>query len=403
MSKKKLFNDPIYGLISFPFEIIYDLIAHPYFQRLRRISQMGMSDMVYPGARHTRFQHALGATHLTLRALNVLLSKNINITKEEKEATCISILLHDIGHGPFSHTLENTILDIHHEDISVKFMEVLNEEFDGRLSLALSIYKNDYPKKFLHQLVSSQLDMDRMDYLIRDSYFTGVAEGVIGYDRIISMLHVSENELVIEEKGIHSVEKFLVSRRIMYWQVYLHKTSLAAERMLIKLFHRVRDLYQQGEKLDLPKSLKFFLENRIGKSELMNSPREILNHFSGLDDIDIWTTIKKCSGNQDFILNYLSSCILERKLFKIIFSDTAFDSDFIEETRQKIVAHLNVDKDHSKYLLIHGKESNQAYTTRKDEIIILNNNGSVSSISDMAEKFINTNLIIKYFLCYPRY
>ncbi len=403
MSKKKIFNDPIYGLIRFPYEIIYDLIEHPFFQRLRRISQMGFSDMVYPGARHTRFQHALGATHLTLRAMDTLQDKGIDISEEEKEATSIAILLHDIGHGPFSHTLENSILNIHHEEISVELMKLMNEDLNGQMNLAIQIYQNKYHKSFLHQLVSSQLDMDRMDYLIRDSYFTGVAEGVIGYDRIISMLNVVDNSLVVEEKGIHSVEKFLVSRRIMYWQVYLHKTGMAAEHMLIKFFNRCKDLNNQGVELPLVENLMFFMKNKIGIDELRRNPRKILTKFCLLDDVDVLSSLKNFIDYQDFILSYLSKCILQRKLFKIIFNDVAFERDFIEQHRQKIVSSLNVDLEKTKYLLIHGTESNQAYTTRKDEILILKKNGTVRPISGLTEKIADTNVIVKYFLCYPRF
>ena len=288
MSRKKIFNDPVYGFTTVPYGIIFDLVEHPYFQRLRRIKQLSLTHYVYPGALHTRFHHALGALHLMQRTIDVLKSKGIQISPEEEEAVCIAILLHDIGHGPFSHTLERTLIDISHEEISILFMEDLNRVFDGKLSLAIEIFKDNYSKKFLHQLVSSQLDMDRMDYLNRDSFFTGVSEGVIGYDRIIEMLTVCNNELAVEEKGVYSIEKFLIARRLMYWQVYLHKTVLSAELLLIQILKRAKELVQNGVKLPVSERLNFFLSRNFTKKNYLSDKNSLLKNFSKLDDDDIF-------------------------------------------------------------------------------------------------------------------
>ena len=319
MAKKKIFNDPVYGLVSFKYEILYDIIDHRYFQRLRRITQLGLTHYVYPGALHTRFHHAIGALHLMTMALQVLSEKGIEISEEEEQGVCLAILLHDVGHGPYSHALEHHIINVHHEDLSLWFMEKLNDEFDGKLSLAIEIFKDNYHKKFLHELVSSQLDMDRMDYLIRDSYYTGVAEGVIGYDRIIKMLNVANGHLVVEEKGVYSIEKFLVARRLMYWQVYLHKTVLSAEQMLIKLLRRVKKLLLENVKVFLPDNVKELLLvdfESVDKELIIN---RYLDLYAQIDDVDILYLIKQNIDSEDYLLSYMCKSLLERKLFKIYF------------------------------------------------------------------------------------
>ncbi|MBT3545979.1 MAG: HD domain-containing protein, partial [Saprospiraceae bacterium] len=335
LSKKKLFNDPIYGFITFPFDILYDIIEHPYFQRLRRISQQGLSHLVYPGAMHTRFHHALGALHLTCEAVNTLRSKNIDITDEEFEGVCLAILLHDIGHGPFSHALENNILPFHHEEMSLAIMEMLNVEFNGKLNLGIEIFKGNYHKSFLHELISGQIDMDRLDYLNRDSFFTGVAEGVVSYDRIITMLNVRDNRLVIEEKGIYSIEKFLVARRFMYWQVYLHKTGIAAEQMLIAFMKKLKNEYPKGgtEYISIPLMKLFELSE---KKDNRITP-ELIESFCKVDDTDIVYTLKIQGDNSDKVLQYLSDSILNRVLFKVALQNEAITEEIIQNTRSQLL------------------------------------------------------------------
>jgi HD superfamily phosphohydrolase len=393
MNKRKIFNDPVYGFIRFPFDFLYDIIDHPYFQRLRRISQMGLSHYVYPGALHTRFHHALGALHLMTRAINTLRDKGIAISDEEYEAVCCAILLHDIGHGPFSHALEGEIIAVHHEDLSLAYMEELNKEFDGRLSLAIDIFKNTYSKEYLHQLVSSQLDMDRMDYLNRDSFFTGVAEGVIGYDRIIAMLNVVDNQLVVEEKGIYSIEKFLVARRIMYWQVYLHQASVAAESMLI-LFYKT--LKKSGKTVSSA-SLNYFLNSN---STSLN--KEVIDNHSVIDDIDILYTIKESANSDHFLLKFLSKAILERKLFRCHVSNKAFDSDFKDNVRQKLTEHYAIATIDASKLIREGKEEKFAYDRNDNEIVILKKNGSTADFSEISGIKVESRNSIKYFLCHPK-
>ena len=337
MATKKILNDPVYGFISIPYGILFDLIEHPYFQRLRRIKQVSLTHYVYPGALHTRFHHALGALHLMIQAIDTLRSKGAEITEEEATAAYISILLHDIGHGPFSHTLENTLINnLHHERISELFMEELNEQFDGQLDLAIQVFKDQYPKKFLHQLVSSQLDMDRMDYLNRDSFFTGVHEGVIGYDRIIKMLAVHDDELVVEQKGIYSVEKFLIARRLMYWQVYLHKTVLSAEQMLVQALGRARDLLIQGKELFVPENLRFFISHQHSEADFLADKKNFLEHFAALDDNDIAFAIKSWARCDDRLLAFYSASLANRRLFRLEFHDQAFSTEYIQEIEQRI-------------------------------------------------------------------
>ncbi|HEY0896678.1 MAG TPA: HD domain-containing protein, partial [Sphingobacteriaceae bacterium] len=323
MNKKKIINDPVYGFITIPTDLIYDLIEHPYFQRLRYIKQLGMTHLVYPGALHTRFHHALGAMHLMKLAIETLRSKGHEITAEEEEAASIAILLHDIGHGPFSHALEHTIVTgIAHEHISTLLMDKLNHQFGGRLELALEIFNKRYYKSFLHQLVSGQLDLDRMDYLNRDSFFTGVSEGVISSDRIIKMLDAAGGQLVIEEKGIYSIEKFLIARRLMYWQVYLHKTVIGAEQMLVKILERAKELAVGGKRLFATPCFGHFLNHSVTREEFMGDP-EHLKHFSALDDHDIFTSIKVWANDDDLILSRLCRQLIRRDLYKVEISTQA--------------------------------------------------------------------------------
>ena len=352
-SKKraKIINDPIYGFIEVDKGIINDLINHKYFQRLRRISQLGLSYLVYPGAQHTRFQHAIGSLHLMNKALNQLENKGHKISKQEKEGVKIAILLHDIGHCPFSHALERTIVkDISHEQLTLIYMHKLNEKFNGKLSLAIKIFENKYERKFLNQLVSSQLDMDRLDYLKRDSFFTGVTEGNIGVDRIISMLDIKDDRLVIEEKGIYSIEKFIIARRLMYWQVYLHKTVLSAENMLIQILNRAKYLYKNSKKIYLSPDLKRFIENNFSFDEFIKDD-SILENFSRLDDYEIYACLKYWIKNEDFVLSNLSQKILDRDLLKIRIQKTKFNKKIISEYRSNMMKKENINLNESKYFI----------------------------------------------------
>ncbi len=402
MNKRKIINDPVYGFITIPFDIIYDLLEHKWFQRLRRIKQLALTHYVYPGALHTRFHHALGALHLTGQAIDVLRSKGVEITNEEAEAVSIAILLHDIGHGPFSHALEHTLMNIHHEELSILFMEKLNEEFNGKLDLAIRIFNNKYPKKYLHQLVSGQLDMDRMDYLNRDSFFTGVHEGVIGYHRIIKMLAVADNELVVEEKGLYSIDRFLTARRLMYWQVYLHKTTLVAEQMLIKVLRRAKELSLGQGVRTASESLNFFLSQGLSNRDLRKRGDEIIGHFSQLDDTDIIMALKGFAKEDDFLLFYLSNGLLYRKLFRIEMQNTEFSSDYLKEIRQNIAANFQYKDVDINALISFGQESNTTYSTKKDEIKILLKNGKVVPISKVGTLNIPQEIITRFYLCYPK-
>ena len=398
----KILNDPIYGLIEIPYGIIYDLMEHRYYQRLRRINQLGFTQYVYPGATHTRFNHTLGALHLMQKAIRTLLAKGIEISAEEAEAACIAILLHDIGHGPFSHCLEYNLLPIEHEELSIAFMEKLNEEFAGRLSLAIRIFKNDYHKKFLHQLLSGQLDMDRMDYLTRDSFFTGVLEGVVGYDRIIKMLNVHNGELVIEHKGLYSVESFLVSRRLMYWQVYLHKTVVCAGEMTIAAIKRARALVRSGASFNLSKSLNFFLAGDFSKDSLHSDRDLILHHFSRLDDTDILTALKAFRESDDFVLSFLSQSLVSRKLFRVKMQTEPFSDDFIASIKEKTFKQFSISESDIDYLVFGGQESNKAYVTGSKEIMIKLPSGEVKPMSEWSEYHIPGREVVKHFVCYPK-
>jgi uncharacterized protein len=401
-NKVKIFNDPVYGFIAFPKpSILLDVIDHPYFQRLRRIAQTALTYYVYPGAHHTRFHHALGAYHLMSQAVELLRQKGVDITDLEAEGVCLAILMHDIGHGPFSHALEHTIIDIHHEDLSLLFMQALNEIFQGKLEVAMAIFQDNYPKKFLHQLVSGQLDMDRLDYLNRDSFFTGVSEGVVGSDRIIKMLNVSNGELVVEEKGIYSIEKFLIARRLMYWQVYLHKTVLSAEQMLIRVLRRAKSLITEGVKVEAFGHLEYFLNILPTIADNRNT-KDLIQHFAKLDDYDIIASLKLWSDHNDFILSHLASSILNRKLFKLELQNKPFEGDYIENIRHKVLEHIPA-KTNINYLVFTGIESNQTYNKSKDEIKILFKNGEVRSITESMDYELHSKITSKYYLCYSKF
>lgn len=393
----KIFNDPVYGFVSVPHGILLDLIDHRYFQRLRRIRQVGLSPYVYPGALHTRFHHALGALHLMQEAIEVLRGKGVDISEAEAEAVCIAILLHDIGHGPYSHALEHTIVNLHHEELSLIIMQELNREFGGALELAIRIFTKQHEKPFLHQLVSGQLDMDRLDYLNRDSFFTGVSEGVIGYDRIIKMLAVFDDHLVVEEKGIYSLEKFLIARRLMYWQVYLHKTGVAAEQMLIHLLQRARELAMQGVELEASRDLRWFL---YMPHDTNAQPEELLPHYVRLDDTDITASVKYWADTDDFVLSFLSKGLLERKLFRLEWHASPVDADYAEHLTSDLRARFGPE--HLPYLLYQGSSSNRAYDEEKDPIFILFKNNSIKPLSKCSDVPLHTQAVTKYFICYPK-
>lgn len=410
-NKKKIVNDPVHGFISIQHPIVFDLIEHPYFQRLRNIKQLGLTYLVYPGANHNRFQHALGALHLMNEAIATLRSKGHSISDEEAEAANIAILLHDIGHGPFSHSLEYSIAkDISHEAISRCFMQWLNKEMKGGLGMAIDVFDDNYPKRFLHQLVSSQLDMDRLDYLRRDSFFSGVTEGTVGVERIIKMLNVVNDQLVVEAKGIYSVEKFLIARRLMYWQVYLHKTVVAAEQVLIKMLQRARELVQLGEDLFATPSLKYFLQNEVSLndftySETLDRPSAALTHFSNLDDNDIMIAAKMWQSHRDFVLSTLASMLVNRKLLKVELKNFPFDSDRIEVIKSKAITSNPNFINRIDYFVFSDSVSNNAYKSNDDSIKILYNNGDLVDIAT-ASDILNTQALSaevkKYFLCYPK-
>lgn len=401
-NKLKIFNDPIYGFISIPSELIYDLVQHRYFQRLRRISQMGLSYLVYPGAHHTRFHHALGCMHLMQKAIETLRQKGIKISTDEEQALYVAILLHDIGHGPFSHAMEHSIVNIHHEDISILFMNKLNQEFNGQLSLAIEIFKGNYHRNFLHQLISGQLDMDRMDYLKRDSFYSGVAEGNINSERLIQMLNVVDDNLVIDEKGIYSVEKFLVARRLMYWQAYLHKTSIVAEQMLMKALQRAKELTETGMTLPCGSAFSFFLENKIDQTNFNDN---VLEKFSKLDDYDLVSALKEWQNSDDYVLSRLSQMILNRDLLKIEISTEKISKDRITELQNLYAQKENITNKESKYFVFKGKISNKAYDKKSEPILILDKNGSTTDLISASDKSYLKSLteeVSKYYICYPK-
>jgi HD superfamily phosphohydrolase len=405
LNKKKIINDPVYGFISVPTDLIFDLIEHPYFQRLRHIKQLGMTHLVYPGALHTRFHHALGAMHLMGLAIETLRYKGQIITAAEEEAVTIAILLHDIGHGPFSHALEQIIVDgLWHEDISVMLMDKLNKQFDGRLTMAVSIFNNTYPKKFLHQLVGSQLDMDRLDYLNRDSFFTGVSEGVISSDRIIKMLNVVDDNIVVEEKGIYSIEKFLVARRLMYWQVYLHKTVIAAEQLLAKILKRAREMALQGHQLICTPALNHFLINSIN-SDMFISEGDNLETFAGLDDTDVMAAVKVWAGSSDFVLAKLCRDLVHRNLYHVDITNELTPEKLVNDLTQKAVNKFGITRYEASYFVFTDVVRNNAYRVGDGSIRILMKDGTIKDITAASD---NSNLealaktVKKYILCYDK-
>lgn len=405
-NKRKIINDPVHGFISIQSELIYDLINHPYFQRLRRIKQLGMAEFVYPGALHTRFHHALGAMHLMEVALNTIKQKGTVITDEEWEAAQIAILLHDIGHGPMSHALEATILNgIAHEKISLMFMMELNQIFKGKLDLAVQIFSDTYHRRFFHQLVASQLDIDRLDYLQRDCFFTGVSEGIIGGDRILKMLTVHEDKLTVEEKGIYSIENFLTARRLMYWQVYFHKTNISADRMLIQIIKRAKYLARKNNEIPSTSNLAFFLTQKATLQDFYEHP-EYLQAFATLDDYDIWGAIKMWVNHKDKVLSTLSRNLLNRHLFKVKITEEKVSKNFLKEKEEKILKKLNLKQKDVKYFLLNGVISNEAYLSKKDKINILTKKGEILDIaqaSDLPNIKALRKIVKKYYVCWLTY
>ena len=405
MNKKKIINDPVYGFISIPSALIYDLISHPYFQRLRYIKQLGMTHLVYPGALHTRFHHAIGAMHLMGLALEVLRNKGHQVTAAEEEAATIAILLHDIGHGPFSHALEHTLVNgIKHEDISLLMMDQLNEEFEGRLTPAINVFKGKYHRNFFCQLISGQLDLDRMDYLNRDSFFTGVSEGVISFDRIIKMFNVVDDQLVIEEKGIYSIEKFLIARRLMYWQVYLHKTVIAAEQLLVKILERAKELASNGVDLFATPALQHFLKNDVSEHNFFEDENHLLQ-FSKLDDQDIYAAIKVWENHADLILSKLCKMLNSRKLYKVEISNEEPLAERIDRLTAQTAVALNLDDDDVAYFVFTDTIRNRAYNAGNSNINILMKNNELVDIakaSDLSNLESLDKTVKKHILCYTR-
>ncbi len=406
MSKKKIINDPVFGFINIPNDFLYQIIQHPLLQRLNRIRQLGLASFVYPGAQHTRLHHSIGAMYLMDEAIKNLHLKGHDITPDEANGAMAAILMHDIGHGPFSHVLEHTLTSgIHHEEFSLALMQKLNEELDGGLELAISIFKDEYPKKYLHQLVSGQLDVDRLDYLRRDSFFTGVTEGNIGSARIIKMLDLYNDRLVVESKGIYSIENFLMARRLMYWQVYLHKTSIAAEKMLIKTLTRAKELTDQGVDLFASPSLKYFFKHTINKTYFNSNREEVLTNFVNLDDNDIWCALKVWANHEDKILSTLSQGLIYRKLFKIKLSAEPFTQDQLEKCTEEYVDKMCISKHEASYLFSTGSVTTNMYNEADDSIDIMYNDGTIKDISE-ASDMLNIQLLSKkvekYYLCYLR-
>jgi uncharacterized protein len=406
LSNRKIFNDPVYGFISVNDDLLFNIIEHPFFQRLRRIKQLGLTHMVYPGALHTRFHHAMGAMFLMGEAIEVLRSKGHEISDEEAQAVNIAILLHDIGHGPYSHALENCIVyDISHEQISRLFMDRMNEQFEGKLSLAIDIFRNKYRKKFLHQLVSSQLDVDRLDYLKRDSFFTGVSEGVISTERIIKMMDVVKDELVIEAKGIYSIEKFIIARRLMYWQVYLHKTVLAAEYLLVKLLQRARWLADKNVELFCTPALKEFLYHKYSLVDFEKN-KSLLDVFSRLDDYDIFTSVKAWCVHEDKILSELCGNLVNRHLYHAELQNRPFPEKQMDEIRKKVAEKFKCRLQDAQYYVFSGKVENYTYSHLNSKINILMKDGSTLDITEASDQLNVSALskpVTKYFLCRPKF
>ncbi len=405
MNKRKILNDPVYGFINIPNDLTFDIIEHRYVQRLRRIKQLGLSDLVYPGALHTRFHHALGAMDLMRRALNSIEEKGIKISPEERQASLLAILLHDVGHGPFSHTLEFSLFNkVSHEQVSIWMMQRLNDEFNGALDLTLAIFQNTYSRPFLHQLVSSQLDIDRLDYLKRDSFFTGVYEGSIGSERIIKMLNVADEHLVVDAKGIYSIENFLSARRLMYWQVYLHKTAVCAEVMLIRLMKRAKKLVQKGEAVQATPALTLFLEQDISTEEFLDDP-DILEIYALLDDNDIWGSMKFWIDHDDLVLRKLSQMLLNRNLLGISFSNQEIGRIVTDDLVQKTASAWNIAESEAKYFVKTGSVSNSAYIASGQSIRILRKSGEVVDVaeaSDLPNVKAMSQVVKKHYLCAPK-
>lgn len=404
-NKRKIINDPVYGFINTSTDLVFDIIQHPYFQRLRRIKQLGLTDLVYPGALHTRFHHALGAMHLMGEALKNLKDKNHFISDEEFEAAQIAILLHDIGHGPFSHVLEATLLnEVHHEQISKRVMELLNVEFKGQLEMAIKMFTDNYHRKFFNQLISSQLDIDRLDYLNRDSFFTGVSEASIGAERIIKMLNIVDDKIVVEQKGIYSIENFLNARRFMYWQVYLHKTAIVAEEMLIQIIKRAKYLAKTTDTVETLPNLLFFIKNEINL-DIFKNTIEIVDRFLMLDDYDIWAAIKLWVSHPDYTLSTLCKNLLNRNLFKIKLSDEPFGKLEIENIKKEILKNKNIDNQTLEYFFIENTATNSAYQNSNQNINILTNDGQIIEITDASDlptiKALS-NIVKKYYVCWPK-
>lgn len=408
LNKKKIINDPVFGFINLQSELIFDLIEHPYLQRLRRIKQLGLSYLVYPGANHSRFEHALGASHLIQQAITVLRLKGHEITEEEADAVTVAILLHDIGHAPFSHVLENTLAEIPHEEISLLLMDKLNEQFDGRLDLAIKIFRNKYKKHFLHQLVAGQLDMDRLDYLSRDSFFTGVAEGVVGIDRIIKMLNVWNDQLAVDLKGIYSIEKFLIARRLMYWQVYLHKTVVSAEFLLLNVLKRAKELVLSGTDIFATPTLKVFLQNNFTSENLRSNTlingKSVLDWFVLLDDNDIMTSVKEWQSQTDPVLSALSQRLIQRKLFKVTLNSRPVSKKWKEEMLYRITQEITGNAALSPYFLMTGEITNNAYNRHTEKIKILFKNGEVKNMEKASDinLAVFTKTVRKFFVCFPK-
>lgn len=404
--KPKIINDPVYGFVTIQHPILLDIINHPYFQRLRRIKQLGLTNLVYPGALHTRFHHAIGAMHLMQQAIHTLRSKGIHISNQEEKASLIAILLHDIGHGPFSHALEHTIVpSVSHETLSSLLMQELNRQFNGQLTLAITIFEDQYERNFFHQLVSSQLDTDRLDYLLRDSFFTGVSEGIIGTDRIIKMLTVVNDKLVVEQKGIYSIEKFLIARRLMYWQVYLHKTVLSAENMLVHILLRAKELERKYHAdLFATPSLKFFLKNNVSQYDFQNNPK-VLAHFVSLDDYDVMASIKVWTQSDDFILSALCQKFIQRQLFRTILQKDKIPQTLVKSVKTKLhKKYPSLKPNELKYFFINSSVDNSAYLKNKFKIEIYDG----KNLKDIATASDNFNIkalskkVTKYFLCYDK-
>lgn len=405
MNKKKIINDPVYGFITIHSGLIFDIIDHPYFQRLRRIKQLGLTELVYPGAHHTRFHHAIGAMHLMTETLENLKTKGVAISDEEHQATLIAILLHDVGHGPFSHALESTLLkDVEHESISHLTIVKLNDEFEGRLSMSIEIFLGAYRRQFFNQLVSSQLDIDRLDYLKRDSYFTGVSEGTIGAERIIKMLDVKDDELVVEEKGIYSIENFLSARRLMYWQVYLHKTSVSSEKMLISIIKRAKNLTQRGQDIFATPALKLFLKQEFKTEDFREQP-EVLETFLELDDYDIWGAIKIWSHYHDTVLSSLCEKLLKRDLFKITISTEPVSNEEKERISTRVQQVYGISASDAEYFHSTGQLSNNAYISDDQKIMILSKSGQVRDVveaADLPNIKAMSKIVRKYYRCWPK-